>query len=142
MFSPNKNRLPHSTPPKKPISRKAKKQLFYIILLTIVFMFLYFTLTSLDGLIYPTMIIYMVAFAALLIAYIIYNRAFYGKDITVEMLPEDWDEEKKQNFVDGYRIRLEKSRWMLTFIIPLTFVFMAEMLYLFVWDGWLSNLFK
>ena len=86
------------------------------------------------------LIVYMVAFAGFLVTYIAYNRGFVNKDVTVDMLPDDWSEEKKQEFVEGNRRRAEKSRWMLVIIVPFVVVFMAEALYLFVWDGWLSNL--
>ena len=88
------------------------------------------------------MIVYFVAFAALIVSYLLYNRAFVNKDVTVEMLPDEWSEEKKQAFVEGNRIRAEKSRWMVTLIIPFVVVFMCEALYLFVWDGLLSGLWK
>ena len=58
------------------------------------------------------------------------------------MLPDEWSEEKKQAFVEGNRIRAEKSRWMVMVIIPFLVVFMCEALYLFVWDGYLSNVFE
>ena len=87
------------------------------------------------------MIVYFVAFAAILITYLAYNRCFINKDVTVDMLPAEWSEEKKLSFVEGNRARAEKSRWMVTIIIPFVVVFMCEALYLFVWDGYLADLF-
>ena len=88
------------------------------------------------------LVAYMVAFAAVLLAYIIYNRGFVNKDVTEDMLPDSWSAEKKQAFVQAEKRRAEKSRWMLVLIIPFAVVFMAEALYLFVWDGWLGSFFK
>jgi hypothetical protein len=49
--------------------------------------------------------------------------------------------EKKQEYLNDGKRRMEKSRWMLSVIIPFLVVFMAEALYLFVWTGWLENFF-
>ena len=89
---------------------------------------------------FPVMIVYMAALAGFLIAYIVYNRAFAHRNVTEDMLPADWSAEKKRAFVEEHNARTEKSRWMLTVIIPLVLVFMADALYLFVWDGWLGNM--
>jgi hypothetical protein len=83
----------------------------------------------------------MLVFGGFLIAYIAYNRAFTRKEITADMLPDDWSEQKKQDYINDGKIRMEKSRWMLSVIIPFLVTFMAEALYLFVWTGWLENLF-
>ena len=64
------------------------------------------------------------------------------KDVTVEMLPAEWSEEKKQTFLENEKLRVKKSRWMLTVIIPFVVVFMCEALYLFVWDSYLADFFK
>lgn len=82
---------------------------------------------------FPTvMFVYMAVLAILVFAYIIYNRGFSRKGITVDMLPSEWSEEKKLQFVESGRIRLEKSKWLLIFIISLTFTFLAEAFALFV----------
>ena len=161
MFSPNKNRpvLPgQSDKTSKPVSPEAKKRLWTTVALTFVLLFIYYGCVAL-GFAKAVMISYFVAFTALivsyllynsnrsrkswlLLAYLAYNRAFVNKDVTVEMLPDEWSEEKKQAFVDGNRIRAEKSRWMVMVIIPFVVVFMCEALYLFVWDGYLAKLFE
>ena len=95
-----------------------------------------------DTLVFGVMIAYCLIFAVLLIVYLAYNRGFVNKDVTEEMLPAEWSDEKKQAFLAAERVRAEKSRWMLTVIIPFVFVFMCEALYLFVWDSYLANFFK
>ena len=128
MFTPNPKR-----PPKKPISPEAKRRLVMVFLLTAVLLILYYGGMAI-GLVREVMIVYFVAFGLLLVGYLAYNRGFVTKNVTEADLPDDWPDEKKQAFVEGNRRRAEKSRWMLTLIIPFVLVFMAEALYLFVWD--------
>ena len=138
MFLPNRNRPDRES---KPLTPEAKKQFWTILVMSFALLAIYYGFPAIDPeLTIPVMIVYMVAFAALLVAYLAYNRCFVNKDVTVDMLPDDWSEEKKAEFVAANRRRAEKSRWMLVLIIPLVIVFMAEALYLFVWEGWLSTL--
>ena len=63
--------------------------------------------------------LFWVAFATLLIIYVVYNRAFSRKNVTVDMLPSSWTKEAKEEYVEDGKRRLEKSKWMLAVIIPL-----------------------
>ena len=68
---------------------------------------------------------YLVLTAGFVFAYVIYNRGFARRNLTREMLPEEWSEEQKVAYVaDGER-RMQKSKWMLTIIFAriLTFPF-------------------
>ena len=135
---PNRNR---PTPERRPATAEDKKRFWVIIGMSLALLLIYYGFPVLNPeLTIPVMIVYMIAFTALLVSYLAYNRCFVNKDVTVDMLPPDWSEEKKQEFVDANKRRAEKSRWMLVLILPFVVVFMAEALYLFVWDGWLSNL--
>ncbi len=141
---PKKNlpRLPES--PKKPASPDATKKAVVVAVMSIFLLVLYYGTMSAFPSELITMAVmgaYMVVFAVLLVSYIAYNRGFVNKDVTEDMLPDEWSQEKKTEFVAANKRRAEKSRWMLVFIIPFVVVFMAEALYLFVWDGWLSNFF-
>ena len=78
------------------------------------------------------MFVYMASLAILFVAYIIYNRGFSRKGVTVDMLPSEWSEEKKLEFIENGKVRLEKSKWLLIFIISLMFTFIAEAFALFV----------
>lgn len=78
------------------------------------------------------MFAYMALLTALVLVYIIYNRGFSRKGITVDMLPDDWSEEKKIEFVESGKKRLERSKWLLVFIISFLFTFIAEAVLLFV----------
>ena len=132
--------------PRKPLSREAKNRLWVTSLLSVLLLMIWYgcmaigTATHSDAVVYGVMIAYFVAFAALLISYLAYNRGFVNKNVTVDMLPMEWSEEKKQAFVEGNRIREDKSRWMVTVIIPFVVVFMVECLYLFVWEGFLRDI--
>lgn len=136
---------PEMTPEQK---KTATARVLTVVGVTFVLLVVYFSVSSLveaGRLAYGwgigVMVTYMTAFAALLIAYIIYNRAFCAKNLTADMLPSDWSDEKKQTFLDENRKRIEKSKWMLLLIIPFVFVFLAEALYLFLWCDFLENYF-
>jgi hypothetical protein len=143
MFSPNPKRPKLNQPAgndPQPLSPRVKKRLWSTVSLTFALLFIYYGCIAL-GFVKPIMIIYFVAFAAILVIYLAYNRGFVNKDVTVDMLPADWSTEKKQAFVDANRVRAEKSRWMVMLIVPFVIVFMCEALYLFVWEGYLAKLF-
>ena len=74
----------------------------------------------------------MAALAALTLGYIIYNRAMSRNGVTVEMLPDEWDEEKKTEFVEDGKRRLRRSKWMLMLIIAFVITFAVEAIMLFV----------
>lgn len=146
MFSPNRKRPDfgkNGTPAKEsaPMTREAKRRLWATAGLTVVLMAIWFGCMG-AGMAKAVMIAYFAVFGVLLLAYLAYNRGFVNKDVTAEMLPADWSEEKKQTFLQNEKLRVEKSRWMLTLIIPFIVVFMCEALYLFVWDSYLADFFK
>lgn len=153
MFSPNRRR-PHSPQGKrglempKTMDRETKRRLWTTVVLTLILFVLWYGCIAvgeakrMDVLVYGVMVAYFLVFAVLLISYLVYNRGFVNKDVTEEMLPSDWSEEKKQAFLTAQKTRAEKSRWMLTVIIPFVIVFFCETLYLFVWDGFLADFFK
>lgn len=153
MFSPNKKRPDlgkNGIPPKeqKPMGRETKRRLWATVALTLILFVIWFGCTAVgetqhnDVLVLGVRAAYFLVFAVLIITYLAYNRGFVNKDVTVEMLPADWSEEKKQAFITAEKTRAEKSRWMLTVIIPFVVVFMCEALYLFVWDSYLADFFK
>ena len=133
MFTPT----PNHSPEKKPISPEVKRRFVAVLVLTMVLLILYYGGMAI-GLVREIMIVYFVAFGLLLVGYLAYNRGFVNKNVTEADLPFDWPAEKKRAFVEGNRRRAEKSRWMLTLIIPFVLVFMAEALYLFVWDPYIK----
>ena len=74
---------------------------------------------------------FWVSFAVFLIVFLIYNRAFTRKNLTVEMLPAEWSKEKKESYIADGKNRYEKSKWMLSVIIPLLVPIALDALYLF-----------
>ena len=144
MLFPKFNK-PSRNPSRQPkeLSQEAKKRFWTVLWMSLALLVIYYGgLLVLPHMTTFIMGIYMVAFAGLLVTYLIYNRGFVNKGVTEEMLPDNWSQEKKDAFIQGERERAEKSRWMLVLIIPFAVVFMAEALYLFVWEGWLGNFFK
>lgn len=144
MFSPNRKRPdPRIGGSKEPVpmTREAKRRLWATAGLTLLLLVIWYGCMA-AALAKAVMIAYFLVFAVLLVTYIAYNRGFVNKDVTAEMLPADWSEEKKQTFLQNEKLRVQKSRWMLTVIIPFIIVFMCEALYLFVWDSYLADFFK
>ena len=75
---------------------------------------------------------YMIALAALVLAYIIYNKGMYLKGVTEEMLPDEMSLEEKRALIDGAKRRLERSKWMIMLIIGFISTFAVEAVLLFV----------
>ena len=74
---------------------------------------------------------YLILTAGFVFSYVIYNRGFSRRNLTREMLPEEWSEEQKVAYVaDGER-RMQKSKWMLTLLVPLCITVMFDVIYLF-----------
>ncbi len=75
---------------------------------------------------------YMIILTVLVFVYIFYNRGFSRRGITEDMLPDDWDEDRKREFVSNGRDRLRKSKWMLMLIIAFFVTFIVDSIELFV----------
>jgi uncharacterized membrane protein (DUF485 family) len=129
---------------KKELSPASRQLAVSLVINSLLVMFVYYGALALNIPIIAHLVTvaYMVIFGAFLVAYIAYNRAFSRKDVTADMLPDDWTDEQKQNYINDGKIRAEKSRWMLSVIIPFLVTFIADTLYLFVWTGFLENFFK
>ena len=110
---------------------------------TVILTIIYFAALSLEHPIisFAVMGVYLLVFGGFLVAYIIYNRAFTRKGITEDMLPDSWSAEKKKEYIeDGIR-RQEKSKWMLTVMIPFMIPIAADAMYMFLWQGILEPIF-
>ena len=84
---------------------------------------------------------YLVITAGFVFSYVIYNRGFSRRNLTREMLPEEWSEEQKVAYVaDGER-RMQKSKWMLTIIFPLILTFMFDFIELY-WGDMFARWFQ
>lgn len=150
----NKNNQIRPIKEKKEISPEAKKRAILLAANTITLTLIYFTVINLNVIVFPASVfgfpiflahivtvLYWVALAVFAIAYIAYNRAFSRKGITVEMLPDTWSAEQKEEFVEDGNRRLESSKWMLSVIIPLLVPILLDAIYLFTWPI-ITNLFS
>ena len=106
-----------------------------LIINSILLAVVYFSATGIEQPIIGTVVTigYWAVFAAFLTAYIIYNRAFSRKNITTEMLPDTMSAAEKEEYVADGKRRLEKSKWMLSVIIPLLVTIALDAVYLFTW---------
>ena len=59
---------------------------------------------------------YLVLTAGFVFGYFIYNRGLTRRNITPEMLPDEWSYEQKEAYIQDGKTRLQKSKWMLTII--------------------------
>ena len=131
----------------KQISPRVKSLAISLVINSAILLFIYFGVMNLDLAVFPAGMLapypiyvgqivyyaYWIVFAGFLIGYVAYNRAFTRKSITPEMLPDSWSDEKKQEYIaDGAR-RQERSKWMLSVIIPLLVTIAADAIYLFTW---------
>ena len=131
----------------KQISPRAKSLAISLVINSAILLFIYFGVMNLDLAVFPAGMLapypiyigqivyyaYWIVFAGFLIGYVAYNRAFTRKGITPEMLPDSWSDEQKQEYVDDGARRQEKSKWMLSVIIPLLVTIAADAIYLFTW---------
>ena len=83
---------------------------------------------------------YMIISALLILIFLLYNRGFSRKGVTPEMLPEEWTEEQKNDFIEDGKRRLRKSRWMIIPIFAFLFTFAVDAMRLYLPDV-LANLF-
>ena len=84
---------------------------------------------------------YMIVLTVLLLVYIFYNRAFSRSGVTVNMLPSEWSDEKKNAFVESADKRKKKSKWILMLIIAFLTTFLVDAVELFA-IPFFSGLFK
>ncbi len=77
--------------------------------------------------------VYWAVFAAFLVVFVVYNRAFSRRNITPEMLPDTMTAMEKAEYINDGKNRLEKSKWMLSVIIPLLVTIALDAIYLFTW---------
>ena len=120
--------------------KKSKRYLFWLVANTVLFFTVYQLLlafaerTDKTFASFLVLAVYTALFLGFLLAYLIYNRFLYRKNLTPEQLPDSWSAEQKEAFLaDGAR-RLERSKWMMTIIFPLALTFLFDAIYLFLID--------
>ena len=119
----------------KDISPEAKRRAVMITANTVLLSVIYFGSMALPQLMLSMIVTigYCSAFASLLIAYVIYNRGFTRKNVTEDMLPDSWNKEKKQQYIEDGKKRYDDSKWMLTVIIPIMIPIALELISLCTW---------
>ena len=78
------------------------------------------------------LILFTTASSACIVAYLIYNRGFSRKNVTKDMLPKDWDEQKKTEFIEDGERRIKKSKPLLIVILGFVFTYAIELIELVV----------
>ena len=86
-----------------------------------------------------TLAVYLIALTAFIVTYIVYNRGMTRRNLTPEMLPDEWSYDKKIEFIEDGKRRSKKSSWMLMFIFAFIFTFAFDLLELYVLP-WLDKL--
>lgn len=94
----------------------------------------YGELTDKTFLAFLSMVVYLTLLLGFTIAYLVYNRFFYRHGLTKEQLSDEWSDEEKEAFLADAAARVQKSKWMLTIIIPLLFTFLIDSLQLFIFE--------
>ena len=111
----------------KPEKKKLMLQLFInsALLITLYFVAVY-------GLTFPMEIVYLAASAVLGLYFVIYNKGFTRRGVTPEMLPATMSAAEKQAFIEDGERRMEKSRWVLTFLVPMLLSLCVDLLIMLV----------
>ena len=79
--------------------------------------------------------IYAAITAISVIGYVVYNRGFSRKGLTLEMLPSTWSDEEKTRFIEDGRKRSQRSQWLLVIAFAFIFTFAFDAFDLFVIKG-------
>lgn len=74
----------------------------------------------------------MIGASVLVLAYVIYNRGFSGRGVTAEMLPDTMTEKEKDDYIADTAEREKKSKWMMTFIVPMLLALLIDLLDMYV----------
>ena len=115
--------------------KKNKRFIFPLIIHTVVFFALYSYLVNVsEAVMMATLWCYFGLTAAFCLAYIIYNRGFSRLNVTPEMLPASMSIEEKTAFIEEAKLRIEKSKWMLTVIFPLIMTFIIDILNMWIFE--------
>ena len=124
----------------EPKPKRTRRYVILLIVNSVLFFALYKTLifyaerTDETFYSFVVMILYMALLLGFLLAYFIYNRFLYRKNLTPDQLPDTMSDEEKEAFIADGRERLEKSRWMMLIIFPLVLTFLFDAVDIFILD--------
>lgn len=75
--------------------------------------------------------LYLALATAAILGYVIYNRGFSRRGLTPDMLPSEWSELKKRDYIEDGERRLKRSRPLLVIIVAFLFTFAVDILELY-----------
>ena len=78
--------------------------------------------------------LYLIATAALTIAYYVINRGFGGPIADASLLPDTWSYKEKCDYVEMVKIRHEKAKRLLYWLLPLVVVLLIDFANIFLFD--------
>ena len=78
--------------------------------------------------------VYLIATAALTIAYYIINRGFGSPITDASLLPDTWSYKEKCDYVETVKIRHEKAKVLLYWLLPLVVVLLIDFADIFLLD--------
>lgn len=79
--------------------------------------------------------VYLIAAAALTVAYYIINRGFGNPITDPALLPESWSYKEKCDYVEMVKIRHEKAKGLLYWLLPLAVVLLIDFADIFLLDS-------
>lgn len=110
---------------RRPASAESKRLFALTLVNTVALMLIYFYLVQ-ELEIIAVMFVYMGLTAGFSIAFVIYNRGLPQAKIDTDSLPFNWSAEQKRSYIEDRTMRLKKSRWMITIILPLFVTLCAD----------------
>ena len=110
---------------------ETKKLMLCLLANTVLMIALYFAIPALTRFPYMPQV-YLVAGAGLGIYYVIYNKGLTGRGVTPEMLPGTMTREEKEAWIEDSRLRLRKSRWVLTLVLPIALTLAVDIVLMFL----------
>ena len=116
---------------------EVNKNLLLLAVNTVVLMILYFYVSEQWQFVYMPHI-YLAVGGVCAIGYVVYNRGM-TKRVTPDEFSPNLPYEERERMATEINRRLERSKWVLTLLIPILFVFAIDMVYLFVlpmFSGW------
>lgn len=106
------------------------RHMILLIVNTVFFIALYYLIPLLGFRYMP--FIYLAIGTASALWFVIYNRGFNTRGKTPEMLPEEIPFAEREAMIAEGKRRFDKSKWILTVILPVIFTILIDIIYLFL----------